>query len=130
MKKIFTILVFSLMLVLGGALFTGCSKSQMIDVSKQNPQLMNDLAIGDETGFEKDGSSFEEIDKGKKKILDVNLVYDNQMLRVGEVSHIRSCLENAFKDKYNEIDVSILQKNPKDVYDCKYINGAWDKKVE
>ena len=131
MKKTFNVLVFSLTLVLVGSLFVGCgSKSQMIDANKQYPQLIDSLYVGSRTGFDKDSSSFEEVDKGKKKILNINLVYDNQMLTVGIVSHIRNCIENAFKDKYDEINLNILQKNPKDVYDCKYINGAWDKEVE
>lgn len=93
------------------------------------PKLLESLNEGN-TVLKTGASSFEVINYNDKKIVKVNLIYKNKVLIVGIVNNIRNNIENAFKDQCDEIDLSITQENPMDVYECKYIDGSWDKEVK
>lgn len=130
MKKIFTILTLSLTVALVGVLFAGCGeKSEMINVKEQYPKLVDALSRGN-GGFKEDESSFESIKDGDKKILKVNLIYENEMLFVGVVDSIKNYMRYTFGKDYNEIDLSITQENPTNYYECKYIDGTWKEHDE
>lgn len=75
-------------------------------------------------------SSFKVIKKGEKKIVKVDLLYGGRVLIVGIVTRIRNNIEKSFKDQCDEIDLSITQKHPMDVFECKYIDGTWDKEIK
>ncbi|MGU8394928.1 hypothetical protein ACV3NB_01920 [Clostridium perfringens] len=60
----------------------------------------------------------------------VNLIYKNKVLVVGIVKNIRNNIASALGNQCDEIDLTITQENPKDVYECKYIDSAWDKEVK
>lgn len=91
-------------------------------------KLLDNIQEGD-SGLSKTKSSFELINKDNKKIVKVNLIYKNKVLIVGRVKNIRNNIESAFKDQCDEIDLTITQEHPMDVYECKYIDGSWDKEV-
>lgn len=93
------------------------------------PKLLESLNEGN-TGLKTGASSFEVINDNDKKIVKVNLIYKNKVLIVGIVNNIRNNIENAFKNQCDEIDLSITQESPMDVYECKYIDGSWDKEVK
>lgn len=57
-------------------------------------------------------------------------MYKNKVLIVGRVKNIRNNIESALKDQCDEIDLTITQEHPMDVYECKYTGGAWDKEVK
>ncbi|MBM7836497.1 hypothetical protein [Clostridium sardiniense] len=82
------------------------------------------------TDLKTGASSFEVINDNNRKIVKVNLIYKNKVLIVGILNNIRKNVENAFKDQCDEIDLSITQENPTDVYECKYIDSSWDKEVK
>lgn len=67
---------------------------------------------------------------GENKIIKIDLNYDGRVMTVGVVKKIRNNIENIFKEKCNEIDLTIVQQHPMDLYECKYINGSWDKEVK
>lgn len=92
-------------------------------------KLLDNIEEGN-SELKKSKSSFELVNKDNKKIVKVNLIYKNKVLVVGIVKNIRNNIESAFKDQCDEIDLSITQENPMDVYECKYINGSWDKEVK
>ncbi|EHK2440944.1 hypothetical protein KCL46_000967 [Clostridium perfringens] len=92
-------------------------------------KLLDNLEEGN-TELDKAKSSFELQDKDSKKVVKVNLIYKNKVLVVGIVNNIRNNIASVLGKQCDEIDLTITQENPMDVYECKYANGAWDKEVK
>ncbi|AQM61297.1 hypothetical protein [Clostridium baratii] len=96
------------------------------------PKLLESLKQS--TGLKTDSPIFKLVNRdGKKdgkKIVKVTLTYENKVLIAGIVKDIRNNIESAFKNQCDEIDLTIIQENPMDVYEYKYIDGSWDKEVE
>lgn len=93
------------------------------------PKLLDNVEEGN-TGLSKEKSSFQLVENDGKKIVKVNLIYKNKVLIVGIVNNIRNNIASALGNQCDEIDLTITQEKPMDVYDCKYTNGVWDKEVK
>lgn len=68
--------------------------------------------------------------EGENKIIKIDLTYNKKVMTVGVITKIRNNIENTFNNKCNEIDLTITQKKPMDLYECKFKNGKWDKEVK
>lgn len=101
------------------------SEPGYFDASK----LLDNLEEG-KSGLSRDKASFELKVDNDKKIVKVRLIYKNQVLIVGIVNNIRNNIASALGKQCDEIDLTIIQENPMDLYECKYTNGAWDKEVK
>ncbi|XZJ32960.1 hypothetical protein ACSXDC_10680 [Clostridium perfringens] len=93
------------------------------------PNLLDNLEEG-KSGLSREKASFELKVDNDKKIVKVRLIYKNQVLIVGIVNNIRNNIVSALGKQCDEIDLTIIQENPTDLYECKYTNGAWDKEVK
>ncbi|MDC4243472.1 hypothetical protein [Clostridium perfringens] len=93
------------------------------------PKLLDNLKEG-KSGLAREKASFELKVDNDKKIVKVRLIYKNQVLIVGIVNNIRNNIANALGNQCDEIDLTIIQEKPMDLYECKYKNGLWDKEVK
>ncbi|MDU6337835.1 MAG: hypothetical protein E6594_18960 [Clostridium sporogenes] len=106
-------------------------KNQIVKVPDEDgyfeaPKLLENIKKGN---IQLKSSNFKVINKNGKKIVKVNLIYKNEVLIVGVVKNIRNNIESALSDQCDEIYLTITQENPMDLYECKYVNGSWDKEV-
>lgn len=66
----------------------------------------------------------------KKSNIDVKLIYNGDILKVGIITQIRNTVEMELKDKYKEIDLTIIQEDPFDSVNYIFKDEKWDKEVE
>lgn len=107
-------------------------KNQIVKVPDEDgyfeaPKLLENIKKGN---IQLKSSNFKVVNENGKKIVKINLIYKNEVLIVGVVKNIRNNIESALSDQCDEIYLTITQENPMDLYECKYVNGSWDKEVK
>ncbi|MBE1305666.1 hypothetical protein G4W71_16815 [Clostridium botulinum] len=107
-------------------------KNQIVKVPDEDgyfeaPKLLENIKKGN---IQLKSSNFKVVNENGKKIVKINLIYKNEVLIVGVVKNIRNNIESALSNQCDEIDLTITQEKPMDIYECKYIDGSWDKEVK
>ncbi|AUN10451.1 hypothetical protein [Clostridium botulinum] len=107
-------------------------KNQIVKVPDEDgyfeaPKLLENIK---KRNIQLKSSNFKVVNENGKKIVKINLIYKNEVLIVGVVKNIRNNIESALSNQCDEIDLTITQENPMDIYECKYIDGSWDKEVK